>query len=190
MERHQYLRPTFVIALGAVLIGIGLCMFTPQSVQAVSVKACPALPVKITGLEVTPRQAARQHTVKVTWAVSSPECFTIQRFEIKGKLTFANGQSKSFAQSVGGNESSLEFQVPGFCPSLAQWHRSKRRLESPALPQRQSLVIHRHRALSAMLKRPSARVCPWRMCRMFEQSLPGCWSHLKIRQALTSPRSK
>lgn len=107
-----------VLMLGAVLIVASTRTLTAPSAQAGAPQSCPALPVRVTGLEVNPQQAAQQHLVTVTWAVSSPECFKIQRSEIKGKLTFANGQSKPFAQSVSGSQTSFQFQVPGLLPAV------------------------------------------------------------------------
>ena len=75
--------------------------------------ACPELPVRITRVELTPQQPAQQHIVKVAWAASAPPCYTINRFNLRGIITFANGQTKTFAQSVAGNQTSVQIQVAG-----------------------------------------------------------------------------
>jgi hypothetical protein len=76
-------------------------------------QACPVLSVRITSVEVTPRQPAREHTIRVSWAAVAPECFTVRRVEIKGRLIFANGQARGFGQFVSVSQNTLLIQVPG-----------------------------------------------------------------------------
>jgi len=74
---------------------------------------CPQLRVRITSLELTPQQPAQQHIVKLTWQAGTPACYTINQFTVKGSITFANGQTKTFAQTVSGNETGVQISVAG-----------------------------------------------------------------------------
>ncbi len=91
-------------------------------------EACPALSIKISGVEVTPKQPAQQHIVKVSWAANTPQCFTINKFTLRGTITFANGQTKSFSQTAPGNLTTVLIQVPGLLTLPA--------ISSPALAPR------------------------------------------------------
>lgn len=74
---------------------------------------CPQLRVHIMNLEITPQQPAQQHIVKLTWQANTPTCYTINKFTVKGTITFANGQTKAFTQTVPGNETSVQISVAG-----------------------------------------------------------------------------
>ena len=91
--------------------------------SAAAQSACPELRVRITSVEIIPQQPAQQHIVKVAWGSSAPPCYTINKFHLRGTITFANGQTKSFAQSAAGNQTSVQIQVAGLAtnttPSLA-----------------------------------------------------------------------
>jgi hypothetical protein len=94
--------------------------------SSAAAEACPALPIRIVKVTVSPLQPARQHTVTVSWEAKPPQCFTINRFSLRGAITFANGQKKGFTQTVPGNQSTVQIQVPGLIllpasanPSLA-----------------------------------------------------------------------
>ena len=95
------------------LLFIGLLMFNLPQTASAAPQACPALPIKIRTIEVEPKQAAAQHVVKIAWVAPAPECYTINRFVVKGTLTFANGQSKTFTQIVAGDQTGAQIPVPG-----------------------------------------------------------------------------
>lgn len=106
------------------LLLASLLTLSLANASAAAEPACPELRVRITSVELTPQQPAQQHIVKVAWAASAPPCYTLNNFNLRGVITFANGQTKSFAQSVAGNQTSVQIQVPGLAtnttPSLAQ----------------------------------------------------------------------
>ncbi len=83
------------------------------SSPTLATEPCPHLPIRITRLELTPQQPAQQHIVKLTWQAGTPACYTINQFTIRGTITFANGQTKTFAQTVSGNETGVQISVAG-----------------------------------------------------------------------------
>lgn len=99
--------------LGFVMTVLGLINATSTNSAPVAPQACPALSVRITGVDVTPKVAAREHIVLISWSANTPTCYSIQKFVVTGALTFANGQSKHFAQTVAGNQTSVSIQTPG-----------------------------------------------------------------------------
>ncbi len=116
------------ILLGLLIAGLAALNHgasTPSVSASVAAEACPAVRIRITSVTVTPPQAAQEHTVTVVWAAGAPQCYTINKFAVKGTLTFANGQKRGFAQSVAGNQSTVQIRVPGLltsplaAPSLA-----------------------------------------------------------------------
>jgi hypothetical protein len=90
-----------------------VAIFTTALRAQSALQACPDLKVRITSLELVPQQPAQQHLVRVTWAASTPPCFTLNKFHLRGTVTFANGQTKGFQQTVAGTQFSAQFQVPG-----------------------------------------------------------------------------
>jgi hypothetical protein len=80
---------------------------------------CPQLRVRITNLEITPQQPAQQHIVKLTWQAGAPTCYTINQFTVKGTITFANGQTKVFTQTVPGNETNVQISVAGLATATS-----------------------------------------------------------------------
>src|SRR5215813_11614881 len=91
------------VYLGFFIAGLTLLNSVAPTSAGAAPQACPTLSVRITQVEVTPKQAAREHTVRISWGASAPACYSIQKFVVTGALTFANGQSKTFAQTVAGN---------------------------------------------------------------------------------------
>ncbi len=104
------------------LIVTSLLTLSFVNALAIAQPACPELRVRITSVELMPQQAAQQYIVKVAWTASTPPCYTLNKFHLRGVITFANGQTKSFAQSVAGNQTSVQIQVSGLAtnttPSL------------------------------------------------------------------------
>jgi hypothetical protein len=90
-----------------------VAIFTTALRAQSALQACPDLKVRITSLELVPQQPAQQHLVRVTWVASTPPCFTLNKFHLRGTVTFANGQTKGFQQTVAGTQFSAQFQVPG-----------------------------------------------------------------------------
>jgi hypothetical protein len=112
------------IVPGLLLLGLVVLNHDAPALAAYSsaaAEACPALPVRIERVTVSPQQPARQHTVDISWEAKKPQCYTINKFSVKGAITFANGQKKGFAQTVHGNQSTVQIQVPGLLtlPGLA-----------------------------------------------------------------------
>jgi hypothetical protein len=109
------MKQIFVFLLSVLSLSLANAPAAAQSV-------CPGLRVRITSVELTPQQPAQQHIVKVAWVASAPACYTINKFHLRGVITFANGQTKPFAQSVAGNQTSVQIPVPGLAtnttPSL------------------------------------------------------------------------
>ena len=108
------------IFLGLLIVGLIILnngASTVASYSSETAEACPVLRVKIDSVAVTPLQPAQQHIVNVSWAVSTPQCYTTDKFSVKGTITFANGQKKNFAQSVSGNLTSAQIRAPGLLPS-------------------------------------------------------------------------
>lgn len=109
--------PNFIISVFVVTM-LTTALFAQPATQA-----CPDLKVRITSLVITPQQGAQQHLVRVTWAATAPPCFTINKFHLRGTVTFANGQTKGFQQTVAGTQFGAQFLVPGLAsttlPSLS-----------------------------------------------------------------------
>lgn len=108
------------ILLGLLIVGLVIMNNGASTVAAYSsaaAEACPVLRVRIDSVAVTPLQPAQQHIVNVSWAVNTPQCYTIDKFSVKGTITFANGQKRNFAQSVSGNLTSVQIRAPGLLPS-------------------------------------------------------------------------
>jgi hypothetical protein len=96
-----------------------------------SAEDCPALPVRIVKVTVSPLQPAPQHMVNVSWEAKRPQCYTINKFSLKGVITFANGEKKGFVQTAHGNQSTVQIQVPGLLtlPALANPSLAPRSVE-------------------------------------------------------------
>jgi hypothetical protein len=91
------------VFLGLLLAGLVIANNGASTLAANSsaaAEACPTLPIRIASVTVSPLQPARRHTVNVSWEAKTPHCFTINKFSLKGAITFANGQKKGFSQTA------------------------------------------------------------------------------------------
>jgi hypothetical protein len=97
-----------------------LCSSTSRAGAAVgsAVDGCPDLRVEITGIEITPKTPAQTYALKLSWAARAPHCFTISGFAIRGVVTFAGGQTRSFAGTASGDQTHLIIQVSGLAGPL------------------------------------------------------------------------
>ncbi len=113
-----------LLVAGLVITNNGVSTLAAYSSTAA--EACPVLPIGIGRVAVSPLQPARQHFVIVSWEARAPQCYTIEKFYVKGEITFANGAKKNFVQTTPGNQTTVQIQVPGLLtlpaaanPSLA-----------------------------------------------------------------------
>jgi hypothetical protein len=117
------------IVPGLLLLGLFVLNNDAPTLAAYSsaaTEACPVLPIRIASVTVSPLHPAREHTVNVSWEAKTPQCYAINKFSLKGVITFANGQKKGFTQTAPGNQTTVQIQVPGLLtlpapanPSLA-----------------------------------------------------------------------
>jgi hypothetical protein len=118
-----------LLVAGLVIANNGASTLAANSSAAA--EACPALPIRIASVTVSPLQPARQHTINVSWEAKTPQCFTINKFSLKGAITFANGEKKGFAQIASGNQSAVQIQVSGLLtlPAVANPSLAPRNVE-------------------------------------------------------------
>jgi hypothetical protein len=76
--------------------------------------SCPALPVSLNSLSITPEAPAQQHVVNLTWTATAPTCFSITGYKVKGQVTFSNGQTRTFTNDFGSNQQGAHIPVAGF----------------------------------------------------------------------------
>jgi hypothetical protein len=91
----------------------------PLAQAVISVGAsCPALPVSLNSLSITPEAPAQQHVVNLTWTATAPTCFSLTGYRVKGQVKFSNGQTRTFAGTFGSNQQGAHIPVAGV--ALAQ----------------------------------------------------------------------
>ncbi len=94
--------------------------FKTQATLNPQPESCPTLGITINSVVLTPAAPAQQHVVNLSWSAGAPQCFSISGYQVKGFVTFANGQAKEFEGAFPANQTGAHIPVPGITNTKPQ----------------------------------------------------------------------